>query len=89
MRLLLVNPNTSAHITDRMVAAARAALGGDAEIVGATARFGPAVIGTRAEAAIAAHAALDELGGDGHYYCSVSSAILLTLILSHFHPPLC
>lgn len=59
MRLLLVNPNTSAHITDRMVAAARAALGGDAEIVGATARFGPAVIGTRAEAAIAAHAALD------------------------------
>jgi allantoin racemase len=59
MRLLLVNPNTSAHVTARMVAAARAALPADVELVGATAGFGPAIIGTRAEAAIAAHAALD------------------------------
>ncbi|HMS78969.1 MAG TPA: aspartate/glutamate racemase family protein [Burkholderiaceae bacterium] len=59
MKLLLINPNTSAHITARMVAAARDALGGAAEVTGATATFGPAVIGTRSEAAIAAHAALE------------------------------
>jgi allantoin racemase len=59
MKLLLVNPNTSPHVTARMVAAARAALGDAAEVVGATATFGPAIIGTRAEAAIAAHAALE------------------------------
>jgi allantoin racemase len=59
MRLLLINPNTSAHITERMVLAARAALGPGVEVEGATAAFGPAVIGTRSEAAVAGHAALD------------------------------
>jgi allantoin racemase len=59
MHLLLINPNTSAHITERMVNAARDALGPDVRVSGATARFGPAVIATRSEAAIAAHAALD------------------------------
>jgi len=59
MRLLLINPNTSAHITERMLNAARAVLGPDVHVSGATASFGPAVIGTRSEAAIAAHGALE------------------------------
>ena len=50
MRLLLINPNTSAHITERMLNAARAVLGPDVHVSGATASFGPAVIGTRSEA---------------------------------------
>jgi allantoin racemase len=76
MRLLLINPNTSANITERMVLAARAALGDDVQVVGATAAFGPAVIGTRTEAAIAAHAALDvaarEAGGHDAVVLGVS-----------------
>lgn len=59
MKLLLINPNTSAHITDRMLQAARRAAGDWAEIHGVTARFGPAVIGSRTENAIATHAAID------------------------------
>jgi allantoin racemase len=59
MRLLLINPNTSAGITDLIVAAGRRAASPDVEIVGVTARFGARYIGSRAAAAIAGHAALD------------------------------
>lgn len=59
MRILLVNPNTSAHITARMVASAQAVLDGTARVEGATAAFGPAVIGSRTEAAVAEHSAVD------------------------------
>jgi allantoin racemase len=59
MRLLLINPNTSADITNRIVATAKAAARPDTEIKGATGRFGARYILTRAAAIIAAHAALD------------------------------
>lgn len=59
IELLLINPNTSAHITDRMLQAARDVAGEGVRVHGATARFGPAVIGSRAEQAIASHAAID------------------------------
>lgn len=59
MRLLLINPNTSQHVTERMVAQATASAAGRAAVVGATASFGPAIIGSRVENAIAAHGALD------------------------------
>lgn len=59
MKIVLLNPNTSADITDRMVGHARMVAGKRAEIQGVTARFGPRVIGSRAENAIAAHAVLD------------------------------
>ena len=59
MKLLLLNGNTDAAITDRLVAAARAM--GPHEVVGMTARFGARYIATRAAAAIAAHAVLDAL----------------------------
>ncbi len=59
MRLLLINPNTSAHITKLVVAAGERAAAPDVEIVGVTASFGARYIGSRAAAAIAGHAALD------------------------------
>jgi allantoin racemase len=77
MRLLLINPNTSAHITERMLHAARAALGPDVRVDGATARFGPAVIGTRSEAAIAAHAALDVAAREADGYDAVVLGVSL------------
>lgn len=58
MRLLLLNPNTTPSITAQVAASARAAAPADVEIVEATGAFGAAVIGSRAEHAIAAHAAL-------------------------------
>ena len=58
MKLLLINGNTDAAMTGRVVAHARAA-GFDAH--GATARFGARYIASRAAAAIAAHAVLDTL----------------------------
>ena len=65
MRLLVLNANTDAAITERLCAAARERLGDEAEVVGSTARFGAAYIASRAAAAIAAHAALDAFARDG------------------------
>ena len=59
MRLLFLNPNTSAHLTDLGVAIARKVARPDTEIVPATGHFGARYISTRATAAIAGHAALD------------------------------
>jgi allantoin racemase len=59
MRILFLNPNTSPHITELLVRAAQANAGEGTEIIGATARFGARYIGSRAAAAVAAHAALD------------------------------
>ena len=57
-RLLLINPNTTATITDRVVAAARE-MAPDVEFVGVTGRFGARYIASRAAYAVASHAALD------------------------------
>lgn len=54
MRLLLLNPNTSATLTDRMVAQARAFAGAETTIVGKTAERGVPYISSRPEAVIAA-----------------------------------
>ncbi len=61
MRLLLANPNTTQAVTDLVAAAARRASPAGTEIRAVTAGFGAAVIGTRAELAVAEHAALDLL----------------------------
>ena len=58
LRILLLNPNTSADITDLLAREARAMVG-EVEFVPATAAFGPRYIGSRVGAAIAGHAALD------------------------------
>jgi len=59
MRLLLINPNTSASITDLVARRAREVAPAGTEFDVVTARFGPRYIGSRAGSAIAAHAALD------------------------------
>jgi allantoin racemase len=61
MRILVANANTTEAITEACVTAARRAAATGTVIVGATPAFGPRVISTRAENAIAGHALLDVL----------------------------
>ena len=61
MRILLINGNTTAAITDRCAAAARAAATPGTEIVPLTAKRGPRIIGTRAENALAGAAVIELL----------------------------
>ena len=65
MRLLVINPNTTASITDMVVQAARSFASAGTEIVGVTGRFGARYVATRAAYAIAAHAALDAYAEHG------------------------
>jgi Asp/Glu/hydantoin racemase len=65
MRLLLINPNISAGITDIMAAEARRSASPTTEIATATARFGALYIENRVEAAVAAHAVLEVLAEHG------------------------
>ncbi len=58
MKLLLLNGNTDAAMTGRLVAAARRMYPLH-ELVGATARFGERYIASRRAAAVAAHAVVD------------------------------
>lgn len=60
-RILVANANTTPAITELCAASARAAARPGTEIVAATPRFGPAVIATRLEGAIAAHGLLSLL----------------------------
>ncbi|MFO1111464.1 MAG: aspartate/glutamate racemase family protein [Bradyrhizobium sp.] len=61
MRILLINPNTTTAITERMAAYVEGIAGSAATFVPVTGKFGARYISTRAAAAIAAHAALDAL----------------------------
>jgi allantoin racemase len=61
MRLLLANPNTTAAVTEACAAAARAAAAPGTEIVPITGAFGAAIVNSRTENAIAAHALLAAL----------------------------
>jgi allantoin racemase len=73
MRILVANANTTEAITDACVAAARRAAAPGNEILGATPAFGPRVISTRAENAIAGHALLATLA---EHAGTVDAAIL-------------
>jgi Asp/Glu/hydantoin racemase len=59
MRLLLINPNTTPSITDKVAAMAHTVVAPGTELVAVTGRFGAAYVASRAAYAIAAHAALD------------------------------
>ncbi|QYU70560.1 aspartate/glutamate racemase family protein [Leptolyngbya sp. 15MV] len=65
MRILLINANTTAAITDRMVALGNTMAPEGARFAGATARFGARYIASRAAAAVAAHAVLDAYAEHG------------------------
>jgi Asp/Glu/hydantoin racemase len=58
VRILMINPNTSAAMTDTLAAHVRKVAGPDVTIVPATGRFGARYVASRAAAAIAGHAAL-------------------------------
>lgn len=57
-KLLLINPNTSTHVTQRMVDTAQHSVGSKARITGVTATEGPRIVGSRAENVLAAQQAL-------------------------------
>ncbi len=59
MRICLINANTTAAMTERMVTLGQAAAGPGVKVTGATARFGARYVASRAAYAIAGHAALD------------------------------
>ena len=59
MKLLLVNPNLTQAVTDAVLAAARSRAAPGTELVAVTGSFGPTVIGSRAENALAQHGVLD------------------------------
>lgn len=59
MKLLLVNPNLTQTMTDAACDAARARAWPGTEIVAVTGSFGPQVIGSRAENALAHHGVLE------------------------------
>jgi Asp/Glu/hydantoin racemase len=61
LRILLINPNTSATITETLAARMREIAGPDVTIRPVTGRFGARYIASRAAAAVAGHAALDAL----------------------------
>ncbi|MGH7040879.1 MAG: aspartate/glutamate racemase family protein [Acetobacteraceae bacterium] len=65
MRLLLVNPNITAAMTEAMAAEARRYASPGTEVVSATAAFGTEYVETRVEAAIAGHAVLEALAAQG------------------------
>jgi len=59
MKILLINANTTEAVTDKIAAEARRMASPGTEVVPVTGTFGPPIIGTRAEMALAEHAALD------------------------------
>lgn len=63
MRILVVNANTSAIVTEKVTAEARAAAAADTEIVSVTGTFGARVIGSRAEQAIGEHSTIALVSG--------------------------
>jgi Asp/Glu/hydantoin racemase len=58
VKLLVVNPNTTAAVSDLLARRVRAAVGAAAEVRAITARFGAAYIASEASYVVAAHAAL-------------------------------
>lgn len=65
MRILLLNPNTTASVTDLVADRVAAVVGDAATFVPVTARFGAAYIASRAAMAIAGHAALEAFAAHG------------------------
>lgn len=65
MRILLINPNTTETMTERLVTMAQAMAPAGVTVTGTTGRFGARYIASRAAFAIAAHAALDAFAEHG------------------------
>jgi allantoin racemase len=81
MRILVANANTTEAITLRCAEAARGAASAGVEIVPGTPRFGPAVISSGLENAIAAHGVLDLLAAHAGRVDAVVLAVSLDTAL--------
>jgi allantoin racemase len=77
MKLLLLNPNTTQAVTDAVLVAARAAARPGTELKAVTGRFGPVVIGSRAENALAQHSVLQLAAEHAHDCDAVVRAVSL------------
>jgi allantoin racemase len=66
MKLLLINPNTSADMTDRMIRTAAQVLAPDVELVAITATRGMPYIASRAEAVISGTITLEMIAENHH-----------------------
>jgi allantoin racemase len=73
-RILLINPNTSVEMTDRMLAQAHKYVPPDVILVAITASFGSPVVASRTSYAVAAHAAIEAYA---HYDGSHPDAVVL------------
>jgi allantoin racemase len=73
MRILVVNPNTTQAVTARIATVAQAAASPGTHLDFATAPFGPAVISSRAEDALAGHGALQAVA---EHYAGHDAVIL-------------
>ena len=77
MKLLLINPNTTLAVTDAVLATARASALPGTEFKAVTGKFGPVVIGSRAENAVAQHGVLSLLAEHAIGYDAVVLAVSL------------
>lgn len=64
VKILVLNANTSADVTDRMVATLKARAPSGIELVGVTAAFGQPYVTTRRAAVVAGHAALEAVAAE-------------------------
>ncbi|GIT24546.1 MAG: hypothetical protein CM1200mP41_05900 [Gammaproteobacteria bacterium] len=78
MRILLINPNTSVSITDRLMASASAAISSDTELFPVTADRGVPYIASRIEAAIASNVVMELLPEQATVLTAPSSPLLGT-----------
>ena len=65
MQLLMINPNTTAAMTELMLTVARPVVAPGTHLVAVTGRFGASYVASRAAYAIAGHAALDAFAEHG------------------------
>lgn len=75
MKILLINPNTSEFVTERAVAAARAAASPDTAIDGVTGTVGAPIINSEADLAIGAYSALELAAKHAGGYDAVGLAV--------------
>jgi Asp/Glu/hydantoin racemase len=74
--LLLLNPNTTEAVTQRVLRRAREVLPPEAELRGATASFGAAYIASEQALAVAAHAALRAFEDDARHHPPPDAVLL-------------
>ena len=90
MRLLLINPNTSAHITDRMAASARSILPSGVELVALTASEGPTAVRSPSEVSVATRNVISMAYQHGAEYDAILIGISLDcgveVVRGHFAP---